>query len=453
MAKAKEEMGTAGILFFDVKGYSDLSGSQMEAYHTKIWPALHKIAIEKYGRYDTKKYLYKNTWGDGIVLLHEDHYKLANIALEWNEYFIKNRYITDADPLLNQTILEARIALHYGEYHTVFDPFQDQTIYFGREIIRAARIEPIAEPGHVWVTPDVKSFVEKREKEEKVKRFDFIDYGERELAKHFEKDRIFEIIYKGPNSKKSKPDRDVASAATVLPPEEKEDIDPETAKRIKSLTNEDPVKEDVTICSVTREPICPVKAGSLRVIAELTKNGEAAGEELEFAFVVRSIEKSAIKVWEAYEDKTIEFTHLAKLYHNIGDFFNCFGGEMQEDNARKFLGQKSLTQKELNEAEAFVRAIKKFKDKCDETTEWYIDEKFNLNAAIPLIKGCLIDIVKTSGNFARRLRNTGLDRIRNTKDAIREAFDKFRRYKLVMHLKNAISALSSKCRSLPPVFD
>jgi len=184
----------AGILFFDVHGYSNLSQFQMEAYHRKIWPVLHESAVKKRGRADERDYLYKNTWGDGIVLIHEDHYKLALVALEWMAYFTEGQYKVDADPTFNEVALLPRIAMNYGEFQSAQDPFQNRLSYFGKEIIRAARIEPITEPGHVWVTPIEKEFIKRRQDAERAHLIEFIDRGKLELAKKFEADHLFEIV-------------------------------------------------------------------------------------------------------------------------------------------------------------------------------------------------------------------------------------------------------------------
>jgi class 3 adenylate cyclase len=53
--------------------------------------------------------------------------------------------------------LQLRIAIHYGPAHPVHDPILDRPSFAGREIIRAARIEPVTPPGEIYVTEQLAS--------------------------------------------------------------------------------------------------------------------------------------------------------------------------------------------------------------------------------------------------------------------------------------------------------
>jgi len=45
-----------------------------------------------------------------------------------------------------------RIALHYGTTYSGYDPISRRTTYYGTEVSRTARIEPITPSGSVYVT-------------------------------------------------------------------------------------------------------------------------------------------------------------------------------------------------------------------------------------------------------------------------------------------------------------
>ena len=49
------------------------------------------------------------------------------------------------------------MAIHYGPVHPVHDPILDAPSFAGREIIRAARMEPITPPGEIFVTEQLAS--------------------------------------------------------------------------------------------------------------------------------------------------------------------------------------------------------------------------------------------------------------------------------------------------------
>jgi class 3 adenylate cyclase len=56
-----------------------------------------------------------------------------------------------------ETDMQLRIAIHYGPVHPVHDPILDVPSFAGREIIRAARMEPITPPGEIFVTEQLAS--------------------------------------------------------------------------------------------------------------------------------------------------------------------------------------------------------------------------------------------------------------------------------------------------------
>ncbi len=186
---------SAGILFFDVHNYSNLNDLQMKSFHEKVWPDLHKLVIK-----ENDDFLYMNTWGDGIVLLHEDYVTLAKVALNIRDYFNHVDYsIYDGLDLE----LSARIAIHHDEFLQCMDPFQSRRGYYGLEIVRCARIEPKITPGHVWCTETVKIDIQKRFRRQglRVHPLEFRDRGMIELAKAFATEKIWEIVRPGEKDK------------------------------------------------------------------------------------------------------------------------------------------------------------------------------------------------------------------------------------------------------------
>ena len=449
---------TAGILFFDVKGYSTLNQPQMEAYHSIIWPILHRIAMETRGRTDAGKYLYKNTWGDGIVLVHENHYKLALVALAWMDYFTQGRYKTDAGPILSQAGLLPRIAIHYGEFQTVEDPFQARPGCFGKEIIHTARIEPITMPGHIWVTPTVKDFIESRENAEDAQLMKFKDHGEQELAKCFGTDRIYEVVWRSaPDDPEvgSAPDNPGAGSATAPPSakqrraEKATRMTDRTAKRIKTITNEDPRDYPVNLCSVTHDKTCPAKAESLRLIMDVARNGESAQEELTISSSVGVIGVCAENLARKLDAGQCIDVDLAILDLRIKKFLSQFAGferdhdSIWEDKYRKalaFLKHRCVGSEKERHAIEFVEALRSFRD-----LPLPVDSYDTRAQLIKLVHG----IQKDAPLFQVQLLTLGIDRIGKTRSALRMGFAKFSRFRLARHLRRTIRILFEESRSVP----
>ncbi len=191
-------MGTsAGILFLDVKGYSNLKYQQLRDYHKNIYKAL-SVIIKKGERGEKGRegqpYVYKKTWGDGIVLAHRDMYKLATVALEIRDYFNDRKYEQDSDGALTAIQLLCRIAIHYAEFETIDDPIDGTKSCFGDAIILPARIEPVTEPGHVWATNMATHYIYNKQKDYELSQISWVYKGQIQLAKRFGENYIWEIL-------------------------------------------------------------------------------------------------------------------------------------------------------------------------------------------------------------------------------------------------------------------
>ncbi|MFM8296576.1 MAG: hypothetical protein ACKN9E_18800, partial [Microcystaceae cyanobacterium] len=73
---------TKSILFSDVKGYSQLKPAEIEKFFDTFIPDLTREVIEKY----RATFIDINTWGDGLIIVGEDAYKLARAALDLRDY-------------------------------------------------------------------------------------------------------------------------------------------------------------------------------------------------------------------------------------------------------------------------------------------------------------------------------------------------------------------------------
>ena len=131
------------ILFADVVGYSQFREKHMSMFFHQ---ALKKIS-SLFNREDTKPSI-ANTWGDGIFLCFDEIDKAADVALQLHELMAT----TDWKELGVPDHLTLRMGLHAGPAFFGHDPISNRETVYGSHVNRAARLEPIAIPGVVFVT-------------------------------------------------------------------------------------------------------------------------------------------------------------------------------------------------------------------------------------------------------------------------------------------------------------
>jgi hypothetical protein len=136
------------FLFADVRGFSKLPERAMEAFVAGYMGALAGAIGRFAGDID-----YRATAGDGVFLVFRTPALAAECAIAMQEQsreFDGSLHEIDVE-------LQLRIAIHYGPAHPVHDPILDRPSFAGREIIRAARIEPVTPPGEIYVTEQLGS--------------------------------------------------------------------------------------------------------------------------------------------------------------------------------------------------------------------------------------------------------------------------------------------------------
>lgn len=92
--------------------------------------------------------LYTDSWGDGIFLGFDDVDDAARAAAQLMAAFD----LIDLAELGMPEHLALRIGGHYGPVHLGLDPMQKRESLFGNQVAIAARIEPRAVPGSIFVS-------------------------------------------------------------------------------------------------------------------------------------------------------------------------------------------------------------------------------------------------------------------------------------------------------------
>lgn len=142
------------ILFMDIKGYSQLPPDDKEKVHIALSDfeiSVRNLRPVKGEPNCSTPLHYFNTWGDAIIAL----FNTAQHAMRG----VKDlKYTFDKlnSNLRNNSLL-IRVVLHWGKVYRL-----KSGSFFGDEIITAARIEPLVEPGEVWITEEFKAEIEKK---------------------------------------------------------------------------------------------------------------------------------------------------------------------------------------------------------------------------------------------------------------------------------------------------
>lgn len=131
------------ILFSDLRGFSGLRDEHFPIYVRDVLGALAQVLD---GHRDAL--LGYNSWGDAIQAVFSDVPSAARCALDFQDA-IGQIDMTDTDLPLD---LAMRIGAHVGPVLHLREPFKDELTYWGRELTRAARIEPRTPVGEVYVT-------------------------------------------------------------------------------------------------------------------------------------------------------------------------------------------------------------------------------------------------------------------------------------------------------------
>ncbi len=138
-----EERSKYAFLFADAVSYSSLNAVETRHYWTSLLPQTAAAVLERHSR-DIEV---RKTWGDAVHAVFRSARKAAAAALE----------IQDATAQLKEEFgdgrrLMFRMALHYGPADHGIDPVEGTPSVFGPQLSFAARIEPVAPPGGIFVT-------------------------------------------------------------------------------------------------------------------------------------------------------------------------------------------------------------------------------------------------------------------------------------------------------------
>ena len=165
------------FLYGDVKGFSKIVESRLPAFLDEFMGEIARAT----GNHDSA-IVYRNTWGDAVFLVLSDIAAAAELALSIQE----RAAVLRREGGWKETL---RIALHHGPVFRGWDPVREATSYFGTQVSRVARLEPVVMSGAVYVTEPFAAILAT----EAAERFESEYVGKRQLAKNYGEHRIYRL--------------------------------------------------------------------------------------------------------------------------------------------------------------------------------------------------------------------------------------------------------------------
>ena len=124
------------MLFADVPGFAALDETDIPSFWRDVMGAAASV-LDQHG----ERVRSRNSWGDAVFAVVDDVAAAAEIVLSLH------RALASIG-----TRFTLRIGAHFGPVFETLDPITSRTTFYGREVSRAARIEPVTPAGQVYVT-------------------------------------------------------------------------------------------------------------------------------------------------------------------------------------------------------------------------------------------------------------------------------------------------------------
>ena len=131
------------MLFADVRGYSQLSEDEAVCFSNSFLARVAKILWQ----FKTT-ILSKRTAGDSLFLVFHDLKSAIEVARSLQEMISTHNWQLDNLP----ANLQMRISLDAGPCYSYIDPVMNKLEFCGNYVVRAARMEPITPPGHIYAS-------------------------------------------------------------------------------------------------------------------------------------------------------------------------------------------------------------------------------------------------------------------------------------------------------------
>lgn len=133
----------AAILFTDFEGFSTLSEAALPVF----WDGVMRIVADVLDAHGDEV-VCRNSWGDALYAVMTTAPAAAEIALQLQDRLVEFDYKS----LGLDGSGGMRIGAHYGPVYRAQDHITGRTTFYGTEVSKTARIEPVTPTGAVFVT-------------------------------------------------------------------------------------------------------------------------------------------------------------------------------------------------------------------------------------------------------------------------------------------------------------
>ena len=137
------ERAIRSILFADYKGFSALGERELPLFMREIMGRIGQVLDDFGGHVE-----FRNTWGDALYAIIDQPTVAARVAMA-----LQDRLATIPSELVPENgEAGMRIGLHYGPIYKATDRVTRDALWYGGEVNRTARIEPVTPVGGVYCT-------------------------------------------------------------------------------------------------------------------------------------------------------------------------------------------------------------------------------------------------------------------------------------------------------------
>ena len=168
------------ILFADYKGFSRLGERQLPIFMDLVMGRIAEV-LNAYGDHVE----FRNTWGDALYAIIDEPQIAAAIATD-----LQDRLAGLPETLMPKgEIAGMRIGVHYGPIWVGTDRITGNRIWYGGEVNRTARIEPVTPVGGVYCTDSFAAALLVSD----YRDCSFAPVGKIQLAKNFGEVELFRL--------------------------------------------------------------------------------------------------------------------------------------------------------------------------------------------------------------------------------------------------------------------
>lgn len=168
------------LLFADFPGFTRIPETKLPIF----WDLVMSAAGRLLARYSADVE-FANSWGDALFVVVDSVEAAANIALDFQDMLAE----VDATKFGLSTSAQMRVSVHYGPVYSGTDVIANRKNFYGLEVSRAARVEPMTPPGSVYVSEPFAAILANTAPD----RFATTYVGKLELPKNFGQYPLFAL--------------------------------------------------------------------------------------------------------------------------------------------------------------------------------------------------------------------------------------------------------------------